>query len=82
MKLFHIRLNRFLPLSALPVGFNKPFIRIFMAKSHKDRPLRNVSLFEDYIYPLQVGAANTEIRIADISDEKGDNISKKECELF
>lgn len=39
MKLFHTKIGRFLPLQALPVGCNAPFIRIFMARSHKDRPL-------------------------------------------
>ena len=33
MKMFHIKLDRFLPLSALPVGYNKPFTRIYMAKA-------------------------------------------------
>lgn len=77
MKLFHIKLDRFLPLSALPVGYNKPFIRIYMAKSHKDRPLKNAVVLPDYIYPLQVGIANTELKIADIADNKGENISEK-----
>ena len=77
MKLFHIKLDRFLPLSALPVGYNTPFIRIYMAKSHKDRPLRNVPVLPDYIYPVQVGAANTDIKIADYADNRGDSISEK-----
>ena len=77
MKMFHIRLDRFLPLSALPVGYNRPFIRIYMAKSHKDRPLKNAPLLPDYTYPLQVGASCTDIRIADLTDNKGENISEK-----
>lgn len=77
MKMFHIKLDRFLPLSALPVGYNKPFTRIYMAKSHKDRPLKNAVVLPDYIYPVQVGMANTDIRIADLADNKGENISEK-----
>jgi hypothetical protein len=77
MKLFHIKLDRFLPLSALPVGYNTPFTRIYIAKSHKDRPLRNVPVLLDYMFPIQAGAANTDIRIADFTDNRGENISKK-----
>lgn len=77
MKMFHIKMGRFLPLSALPVGYNAPFIRIYMAKSHKDRPLKHYDSLKEYIYPIQVGAANCDIRIADITDDRGDNISEK-----
>ncbi|MBE5871391.1 MAG: DUF4422 domain-containing protein [Lachnospiraceae bacterium] len=77
MKLYHVRLGRFLPLSALPVGYHKPFIRIYAAKSHKDRPLKqNVSL-PDYVYSLQVGAANCSVSISDIGDNRGEHISGK-----
>ncbi|MCR5777849.1 MAG: DUF4422 domain-containing protein [Lachnospiraceae bacterium] len=77
MKLFHIKFGRFLPVAALPVGFNKPFIRIFMAKSHKDRPLRHSDRLPDYMFPLQVGSGNCDIRIADLYDNTGENISIK-----
>lgn len=77
MKMFHIKLDRFLPLAALPVGYNRPFTRIYMAKSHKDRPLKNAALLPDYVFPIQAGAANTDLRIADIEDNKGENISEK-----
>lgn len=77
MKLFHARLNQFRPLSALPVGCSKPFLRIYMAKSHKDRPLaQNISLPE-YVFPLQVGAENTGLRVAGLADNRGDNNSVK-----
>lgn len=77
MKMFHIKLDRFLPLSALPVGYSKPFMRIYMAKSHKDRPLKNLPVLTDYTYPLQVGASNADCKIADLTDNKGENISEK-----
>ena len=77
MKMFHIKLDRFLPLSALLVGYNRPFTRIYMAKSHKDKPLKNMVSLPDYIYPLQVGADNCDVRIAELADDRGDNISKK-----
>ena len=77
MKMFHIKLDRFLPLSALPVGYNKPFTRIYMAKSDKDRPLINSPVLPGYVYPLQVGAEDASMRIADIADNKGENISDR-----
>lgn len=77
MKLYHIKLNCFLPLSALPVGCNKPFTRIYMTKSHVDKPLRNAPILPDYVFPVQAGAAKTDVRIADIADDKGENISEK-----
>ena len=77
MKMFHIKLDRFLPLSALPVGYNKPFVRIYMAKSHKDRPLVLPVMLPDYVFPLQVGTSNCDQKIADLLDNKGENISAK-----
>ena len=77
MKLFHIKLGRFMPISVLPAGYNKPFIRIYMAKSHNDKPLKNAVSLEDYIVPLQVGSSNCDERIAALSDAEGDSISFK-----
>ncbi len=77
MKMYHIKLGRFLPLAALPVGYNKPFTRIYMARSHKDRPLKSNPTLADYVYPIQVGAANAEAKIADLADSQGENISVK-----
>lgn len=75
MKLYHTKLGKFQPLSALPVGGNKPFVRMYMAKSHVDRPLRHSITLPDYVFPIQVGRAKAEVSIADIVDNTGDNIS-------
>ena len=75
MKLYHLKLGQFLPLSALPVGCSKPFVRIFMAKSHLDRALRKRVDLPDYVFPIQVGRVNADRTIADIVDNTGDNIS-------
>lgn len=77
MKLFHVRLGRFLPLSALPVGYHMPFTRIYVAKSHVDRPLRNAGCLPEYAFPIQVGADCCNMKIADLMDNRGDNISRK-----
>lgn len=84
MKLFHARLGRFLPLSALPVGCRMPFIRMYMAKSHLDKPLRGNVALPGYVFPLQVGADCCDMRVADIADNTGEHISWKNgnyCEL-
>ena len=77
MNAFHSKLRRFLPLKALPVGYNDPFVRIYAAKSHKDYALKNAVSIPDYVYPIQVGAANTDVKIAMIADNMGENISER-----
>ena len=77
MYAFHSKLGRFLPLKALPVGYNNPFVRTYIAKSHKDYTLKNSMSIPNYVYPIQVGAANTDMKIATIADNKGENISER-----
>lgn len=77
MKLFHVRLGRFLPLSALPVGYHMPFIRIYVAKSHADRPLQNAACLPEYALPIQAGADCCDMKIAALTDNRGENISRK-----
>ena len=77
VKLFHTRMGRFLPLDALPVGSVRSSLQIYMAKSHKDRPLKQAVTLAEYVRPIQVGADNCEERISDILDNEGDNISRK-----
>lgn len=84
MKLFHVKLGRFLPLAALPVGYHMPFMRIYMAKSHVDKPLRGNVPLPGYVFPIQVGADCCDVRVADLADNTGDNISGRNgnyCEL-
>ncbi len=84
MKDYHAKKGQFVPLASLPVGSTMPSINVFMAKSHKDKPLKNSFTIPDFMKPIQVGADNTEERITDILDNVGDNISKKNvnyCEL-
>ena len=59
-------------------------IQVYMAQSHKDRVLQNAYHIPDWVYPIQVGAELTDMRIADLLDNMGDNISEKNanyCEL-
>lgn len=84
MKLFHVKLGRFLPLAALPVGCHEPFVRIYMAKSHVDKPLKEQCAVPDYVFPIQVGTDCCDVRVANLSDNTGGHISWKNgnyCEL-
>ncbi len=84
MSALHLKLGRFVPLQSLTVGSINPFVQIFMAKSHKDRPLKQSIRLPEYVYPIQVGSDNCDEKIADILDNEGENISQKNvnyCEL-
>ena len=84
MMLFHAKLGKFLPLTALSVGCRRPFIRLYMAKSHLDKPLTHRLLVPEYIFPIQAGASCCNVRITGLADNIGQNISEKNsnyCEL-
>ena len=77
MDSFHIKLGRFMPLISLPVGYNSPFVRIYMAKAEKDVTLDHPTVLPDYVYPVQAGAEGAKTKIASKLDNKGENISHK-----
>ena len=57
---------------------------IYMAKFYRDKPLKNAYSIPDWVHPIQVGAALTDQRITEITDDSGENISTKNvnyCEL-
>lgn len=69
--------KRFLPLMALPVGYNRAGIHMFMAKFYKDKPLSSRHPVPEWVAPIQVGAALCEECVANILDSDGVNISEK-----
>lgn len=69
--------EEYLPLRALPPGFHRAKIQVFMAKYYKDKPLKGKYPIPEWITPIQVGAALCDERIADILDNDGENISAK-----
>lgn len=77
MKLYQIKTGNLLPIEALPVGSTRPSVSIYVAKSHKDSPLKTEQAFLDYELPIQVGADNCDVVIADVTDNYGESISKK-----
>lgn len=59
-------------------------LKVYMAKFYKDKPLKKTYSFPEWITPIQVGAALTTERVADVLDSTGENISSKNvnyCEL-
>lgn len=77
MSYYYIHTKKFLPLTALPVGYNRAEIHMFMAKFYKDKPLTTDCRMPEWITPIQVGAALCEKRVADLLDCDGENISEK-----
>lgn len=67
----------YIPLRALPVGHQKATVRVFMAKSCKDKPLSGNYDLPEWITPIQVGAGLCGERVAEALDCDGDNISAK-----
>lgn len=63
---------------------HKNSLLVYVAKSHMDKPLKEAISNFEWERDIQVGAALTNLRIADITDCSGDNISVKNreyCEL-
>lgn len=52
-------------------------LSVFLTKFYKDRPLSERRDLPAWIYPIQAGAALTDVRIADLCDNVGENISSK-----
>lgn len=75
---YHYASDRdYMPLSALPIGYHKVTIHMYMAKFHKDKPLAGKYDLPEWVTPVQAGAALCEERVADILDCDGENISAK-----
>ncbi|SFV03820.1 DUF4422 domain-containing protein [Butyrivibrio sp. INlla21] len=85
MDAFHAKRGEFNPLATYPAnGTKSAGLNIFYARSHKDKELKTKIVRPGYMHAIQVGAANTDERIADITDDTGDNISAKNgnyCEI-
>lgn len=51
-------------------------IEVYMVRSHKDKKAEQIAL-PDWMIPIQAGKALTDVRIAEVCDDTGDNISLK-----
>ena len=77
MSYHHVRGTGFMPLSALPIGYHKAKLYVFMARHHKDKPLSKSYDKPGWVVPIQVGAAMCSERVAELSDLGDDTISDK-----
>ena len=84
MEQYFVREQIFPSMRLLRSGTKAASLQVFMAKFYKDKQLKNKYIIRDWIYPLQVGADLTKQRVAEYTDNVGDNISCKNvnyCEL-
>lgn len=75
MRRFYAATGDFAVLSDFPKGENCPEVFVGMSKFYKDRQLNGKYEIPDYVYPVQAGAALTDVQVAELMDDKGDNIS-------
>lgn len=77
MESYYHSTEKFLTLRSLRQGEEKAVISVYLSSSHKDRPLSRQYKMQEWLYPLQAGAALTDMQIAKLRDNIGDNISSK-----
>ena len=77
MELYYASEGAFPLLRPLPLGSRKSFARCLVAVSEVDKPMRSQVPYEEWMEPIQVGAALGERAIAALRDDKGKNISGK-----
>lgn len=66
-----------MPLRALPVGYHRANVHLFMAKFYRDQPLSSGYQMPEWVTPIQVGAVLCEERVANLLDCDGEHISEK-----
>lgn len=76
-ELAFVKSGEFMPLAAYLIGFHKSEVQVYKAKFFKDKELNSNFVNPSYMIDLQVGAARTDIRVADLLDCVDDNISEK-----
>lgn len=85
MEMYYKKICRFPSLHQLSYDpEERAIIQVYMAQSYNDQVLHNVYHMPDWVCPIQVGAELTDMRIVNLLDNTGDNISYKNanyCEL-
>ena len=77
MRRFYVHTGQFAVLSALPQGTQPAELFVGMSKFFKDKQLNGNHDVPSYVNPVQAGAALTDVQVAELQDDKGDNISHK-----
>ncbi len=84
MERYYNKMGVFPSLRSYMAGRQKAGIAIYMSKFYRDQPLQGEYHFPGWICPIQAGASLTDICIASVCDNEGENISEKNvnyCEL-
>ncbi len=77
-------MSRYYERSGKFPGLRQNTAEIYMAKFYRDKPLQDTRMFPGWIKPIQAGASLTDVRVAELTDDTGENISHKNpnyCEL-
>lgn len=77
MEKYYKEAGMFETLHSLPTGEQKSDILVYITMFYKDQALKHEYKKEKWMLPIQAGAALTDVRVADICDNTGDNISEK-----
>ena len=77
MRCHYVCGKEYMPLRALPVGYHRANMHVFMAKFYKDKPLSGRYDLPEWVTPIQVGAVLCRERVANLLDCDGENISAK-----
>ncbi len=81
---FYGTTKEFVPLRSYPAGENRASVSVYMSKFYRDRALAQTYDAPGWVCPIQAGAELTDVRIAELCDNTGENISAKNpnyCEL-
>lgn len=84
MRRYYNKIGKFSSLSDWQAGEKYVEPQVYMSKFYKDRKLIGSYVVPKWIQPIQAGATLTDVKVADIRDDEGDNISSKNvnyCEL-
>lgn len=74
------RQGDYLPLSAFPLGVHRPSIQVYRIRFFKDKVLRTNPVCPPYMIDLQVGAAQTDVIVAELRDNVADHISERNAD--
>ncbi len=77
MRRYYETIGKFQTLSTFVKGTQKAELFVGMSKFYKDKQPSKSYNIPEFVYPVQAGAALTDIRVANLRDDVGDNISHK-----
>lgn len=83
MSAYFQRIGRF-PLAEETAGGQNPDLVLYEVRNHRDQPLKTRPALRSFERGIQAGAALSDKRVAELTDDSGDNISAKNrqyCEM-